>query len=309
MVIFAVLLFMQGSPIVPPQPVTVRNEITVNVEAPPPDPVAISQASTQSFQAIIVSLAAPTLVSWVDGLLNTPDFARTTPPDLTYNHPAVRNLADQVRLVAGALIALAVFALGLSHALSQHPPFGRLLFAVLLMVGDLAWWQIGIDINNAINAGVAAPPMVDLIRPHLALPAITADPIAAFGPAVMVIVYALVALMLLISLAFRLALIDILIAIGPLALLCAATEQTQGLYQRYTSLAVGTLFSQVLIVVCLRLAPVIGALGTGVAGSILGIVVLLLARRMPNLLSSADRGGSGAPMKAMLVLRRLVLRH
>lgn len=310
---FAVLLFAQGNPIVSPPnspPITVRSEIVV--QAPPPDPQAIADASTQSYQAIVVNLLAPTLVSWTNGLLNVPDFIRSTPPDLSYRNPAVRGLADQVRLVAMSMVVLAVIAMGISVMMGGALPenIGRLIFAVGLSATDLLWWELGIDLNNAINAGITAPPIADLIRPHLSLPAATADPIAAFAPAVLVIVYAIVALLLLVSLAFRLGLIDILIAIGPLALLCGATEQTQGLYQRYIGLAVGTLFSQILVVVALRLSPVLGTLVSGVAGTILGIVVLLLARQMPGMMASAGmRQGNGMSVGMLLLLRRAILRR
>lgn len=309
---FAITLFAQGNPIVqPPAPapnITVRNEVTV--EAPPPDPQAIADASMTSYQSIVVSLIAPTLVTWVDGLLNTPDFIRETPPDLSYNHPAVRGLADQVRLVAMLLVALVILANGIGIMLGQPLPtsLGRGLFAVALSVADLVWWQLGIDLNNGITAGISAPPIRDLIKPHLTLPALTTNPVDAFAPALLVIVYAIVALLLLISLAFRLGLIDILIAVGPLALLCAGTEQTSGLYSRYVGVAVGTVFSQVLIVIALRLAPVLGGIG-GVAGTILGIVVLLLARQMPSMMASGGARSGGMSVAMLVLLRRAVLRR
>lgn len=311
-VVAAWIVFAQaGNPIVsPPAPapnVTVRNEITVT--APPPDPQAIADASVQSFQAVVVQLVAPTMVKWVDDLLNVPDFIRTTPPDLTYNNPAVKQLADQVRLVAMAMVALVVLALGISHMLGQGASYGRGIYAVILAAFDLLWWQIGIDLNNGITNGIAAPPIRDLIKPHLNLPELTSDPAAAFAPAVLVIVYAVVALLLLISLAFRLGLIDILIAIGPLALLCAATEQSSSFQSRYVGLAVGTLFSQVGIVLALRLAPILGTMVSGVAGTILGIAVLLLARQMPSMLAGASRSGGGVNLGALVLLRRAILKR
>lgn len=310
LVLFVVLAQVgPGSPIVePPKPPPVNVTNIVNVQAPPPDPQAIADASTQSFQAIVVQLIAPTLVGWANDLLDVADIFRTTPPDLTYNNAGVRALADQVRLVAFALIGLAIFGVGAAYALGQQPAWGRLLYAVVLSAGDLVWWQWGIDLNNAINGGIAAPEVKAIVKPHLTLPTLTTNPVEVFGPAVLVIVYAIVALLLLLSLAFRLGLLDILIAIGPLALVCSATEQSQGLFQTYARLAVGTLFSQVLIVVCLKLAPIVGGLGAGVVGTLLGIVILLLARRMPSLLSSAGAQG-GSRLLPLLLIRRLVLRH
>lgn len=310
------LLFAQvGQPIItPPQNTTTRtvveNHVDVTVAAPSPDMAMIAESSQQSFQAIFVNLVAPTLVSWVNGVLDVPDIARTTPPDLTYNNSGVRGLADQIKLAAGALLAVAIFANGVAYMMGQHASAGRVIYALLLSFGDLIWWQWGIDLNNAINAAISAPTLKEIANPHLTLPAITSDPVAAFGPAVLVCVYAVVLLLLLFSNAFRLGMLDILICVGPLALLCAATEQTSGLSSKYTTLAIGTLFSQVLIVVCLKLAPILGGLGTGIAGTLLGIVVLLLARRMPHLLASATNHSSGmGRMGMMMVARRVFLRH
>lgn len=301
------VLFAQGiGPAPQPAPITVRNEITV--QAPPPDPQAIADASITSVQAIVVQLAAPTLVKWVNDLLNIPDIFRTTPPDLTYNNGGVRGVADQVRTVALALAGLAIFAVGMAYALGQRPSFGRLIFGIVLAIGNLAFWEIGIGLNNAINNAIAAPDVKSIVSPHLTLPGLTANPVDAFGPAVLVIVYAVVLLLLLLSLAFRLGLIDILIAVGSLGLFCKTTEQTDAFYSRYVTLSVSTLFSQVLIVVALKLAPIIGGLGAGVAGTLLGIVILLLARRMPALLRSAANQSRGT-MLPLLLLRRAVLRH
>lgn len=304
------MLFAQGfGPAPQPAPIQTTTKVEVTVSPPPIDPQATAEASAWGFQGIIVNVVSPTLVKWVDGLLDVPDFIRTTPPGLTYGNEAVKGLAGQVRLVALGLVALAIFAVGVAHALGQQPSFGRLVFGVVLSVGDLVWWQIGIDLNNAITNGIASPPIRDIVKPHLTLPAITSDPSVAFGPAMLVIVYALVALLLLISLAFRLGLIDILIAVGPLALLCYSTDESSPLAQTYTRLAVGTLFSQVLIVIALRLSPVLATLVAGIGGTILGIVVLLLARQMPSLLASAGRNGSTGRTVMMLVLRRVLLRH
>lgn len=306
----ALLFFMQGNPIVPPPVpppnVTVRNEVTV--QAPPPDPEVIADASVQSVQAIVVQLVAPTLAGWANDALSIADIYRQTPPEWSYANSAVRAMAGVVVAIALGLLALAIFAAGTGHALGQGASYGRLIYGALLSVGNLVWWELGITLNNAINDAIAAPGLPEIVRPHLALPLLTTNPIEAFGPAVLVIVYAVVAILLIISLAFRLALIDVLIVIGSLALLCKATEQSDSFAQRYQTLAIGTLFSQVLIVVCLRLAPILGGIGSGIVGTLLGIVVLLLARKMPSMLASDQAGRTGGGLFRMIVLRRFFLR-
>jgi hypothetical protein len=63
------------------------------------------------------------------------------------------------------------------------------------------------------------------------------------------------------------------------------------------------------VVVALKLAPILGVVTTGIAGTILGIVVLLLARRMPGLLSSRlSQPSNGGILRSLVVVRRLVAR-
>lgn len=306
LVVAALIGFLQIGPAPQPAPVTVRNEITVS--APPPDPEAIAEASVQSGQAIVVQLVAPTLVRWANDAINMADIFRTTPPEWTYQNSVIRGLATQVAVAAGALLALFVVIAAFGHMLGQGMGYGRVLYGAVASIFNLLWWELGITLNNVICAAIAAPSMTDIVRPNLNLPALTANPIEAFGPSVIVIVYAIVALMLVLSLVFRLAMIDVLIVLGSLALLTKATEQTDTWSTRYQTLAAGTLFSQILIVVCLRLAPVLGGIGTGFVGSVLGIAVLLLARRMPSILATghAQRAGGGIGVGTMLLARRLL---
>lgn len=305
--------FAQGSPIVPPAPVTTHSEVNVTVSAPPPDPKVIADSSAQSFQAVLVGVIAPTIVDWANDLLNIPDIIRRTPPDLTYDNGAVGQMLGVTSGAARDLIAVAIFGLGVVIALKQKAEPGRLVFAIMLSITNLAWWHMGIDMLNAINDAIAAPATADIIRPHMQLPDIAADPTKAIGPAAMVIVYAVVTLLLFISAAFRLGLIDVLIVLGPLGLLCGAVGEASGamaFYSRYLTLSVGTLFSQVLIVVCLKLAPVFGVMGSGIAGAILGIAVLLLARRMPAMLASTQSQRSSGFIQRLvttIVVRRFLL--
>ena len=69
------------------------------------------------------------------------------------------------------------------------------------------------------------------------------------------------------------------------------------------------IISQILVVAALRLAPVLGVMASGVAGTILGIVVLLLARQMPSMLGNAGARGGVGSLGLMLLMRRAVLRR
>jgi hypothetical protein len=297
----------QGLPGPVPAPVTVRNEVTV--QAPPPDPAVVRESAVESGQAIVISVITPPPVQWDNQLLDLPDVWRTTPPDLTYNNPNIRQLAELIRGVSFGLIALAIFAMGASHALGGGLPmqWGRLLFAAVLSVGNLIWWEIGIDLNNAITASIHAPEVATVIRPHLEMPA---DPAQAFGDAVLVLVYAVVALLTLFTLLTRLGLIEVLIAGGSLMLLLYAIEESSHWATGYVRVSVGVTYSQVLIVIGLVTAQVLGTIGTGLAASLVGIAVLLLVRGLPSTLAGMGRsggsdGGLFGRLVQLVVLRRL----
>lgn len=298
-----------GSPIAPvPQEVHVTN--TTVVQVPPMDPQAVSEASVIANQAFIVQVAQPVPVEWTNALCSLPDIWRTTPANLTYGHPAVRDLAAKIGAAALGLLALAIVGQAISHVLSGDVQPGRIALAVVMSFGNLIWWKIGIDLNDAITAAIGAPDLcASLIKPHIALQTPTAG--EAVGAPVLVIVYAIVSLLLLISLMFRLGLLDVLIVAGSLASLCYATEQTEHIAHWYQRLAVGTVFGQVLLVIGLQVAQVLSGIGTGLAGTLLGIVVLLICRSLLSTLSSSQHGRSGSSMGFALVMlaRRLVLRH
>jgi uncharacterized membrane protein len=297
--ILAVLFLQIGPPLPQPQPQpiqVIQNHVTV--EAPPPDP-----------NAIVVQLVAPTLVQWANDAINMADIFTTTPPEWTFRNDTVRSLATTATAVAMSLVVLFVVAAAFGHMLHQGASYGRLAYGAVVSGLNLMWWEIGISLNNGICAAIAAPSLASIVRPHMTVPTLTSNPVEAFGPSVLVIVYAVVALMLVFSVVFRLALIDILIIVGPLALVTKSLEQTDSWASRYTSLAAGTLFSQIAIVICLRLAPVLGGIGTGFVGTVLGIAVLLLARKMPSMFGASHHsGGGGGGIGKFLILRRLLFR-
>ncbi len=308
-VLLAGWLFMQaapgGNPIVTPPDIHVTNSVVVQV--PPMDDDAVQSAAVQADKAFIVNVAQPVPVEWTNALCSLPDLWRTTPPEMTYNQPTVRDLAGKVAAAAIALLALAILAQGLGHALGQELTLGRVVFAIVMSAGNLIWWQIGIGLNNALSAAIGAPDLcTSLIRPHIELKAPTAG--EAVGAPVLVIVYAVVSLLLLISLLFRLGLLDVLIVAGSLAMMCWATEQTEHIAQWYARLSVGTLFGQVLLVIGLQVAGVLSGIGNGLAGTLMAMVVLLLCRSLLGVLSSqqAQHGGSRLGMAGFLILRKLV---
>lgn len=307
-ILFAGQFFAQagpGSPIVTPPletHTTVENHITLS--APPPDPAAIADASVQSTNAILIQVAAPTVIDWDNQMFNMPDLWRHTPDDLTWSNAQIRGLADLTRGVALALLALAIFVYGIMLALGQRiDGWHRLAWGTVLSLGELTFWQWGIGLNNAINDVIGAPDLPSLVKPHIAL---NVNPGQQAANVILVIVYAVVALLVMISLLFRLGLIQVLIAIGPLALFCMATEQSEHFAHKYITLSVGLLFSQIMVVIGMKVAQVDATVGAGVAGTFMALVVLLLLRRLPSLVAST--GNSSGSMVGRVV-RTVVTRR
>jgi hypothetical protein len=293
----ALLAFQVANPFTPPPPAQVVNETRVvnevHVIPQPLDPEAVAEATVQSNGATLNMVVAPPLVQWVNDLLSLPDIWRTTPPEWSYDNPAVRQISESTRNVAVGLLAAFILATGIAKALGQDPNLARPIYAVILSAGTLTWWEIGVRINNTICAMIGAPAPADFMRARLKLPTNAVDNV---GDTLLMIAYAVVAIIVLGSLVFRLGMIMTLIPVGFLALMCKAVEQTDNLAQNYNRISVGLLFSQVLYVIAFRLVEVLGALGTtSVATTIIGMIILFNIRRAPGMLSSMSTSGSGTP--------------
>lgn len=308
------VVFAQAGPgnaiLTPPQDVHITN--TTVVQVPPMDPKAVTEASAIANQSLIVNTIQPVPVLWANTLCQLPNIWTTTPPSVTYDFPDVRQLADLIGLAALAMSGLALLGVALAAMFGAdvHERLGRVAFAAVMSVGNRIWWEWGIGLNNAITGAISADldPCGSLIRPHLSLA--TPDPGTAVAEPVLVIVYAVVSLLLLFSLAFRLGTIDVLIAAGGLAAFCWATPQTEFIAQWYQRLSVGTLFGQVLLVIGLRTAHALSSIGAGLGATLLSIVVLLICRSLLSTLSSqrSERSGSTLGYAMALAARRLILK-
>lgn len=284
--------FAQGGPL--PAPIqnhtTVENHVTVQI--PDMDPVVVREASGEAAGGVLNTVIAPPPVEWANDLLSLPNVWTQTPDNLTWNNDAIRKLAQGIQAVGMALIVLAVFARGISIVVGREDltGMGRIVFAAIACAGNLMWWQVGIQMNNAINTAISSPSLPSLVKPHLTT---TIDPAAAVGTVAVLVVYAVTALLLMFSQLFRLGLVDILISIGGLALICYASPQTEYIANHYTRISVAICFSQVVVSVCLMCASVLTALGSsGMLGTLLGIAVLWLARSAPQAILAGSGNGS-----------------
>src|SRR4051812_16925593 len=168
----------------------------------------------------------------------------------------------------------------------------RALVGALLANASLWLVQLAIDFNNALCGLIAGTGLPGWQQ--------AGGDVQDFATLVAALLYLVVALFLLLQMLMRLALIDVLIVVAPLALLCWTLPQTQGWARRWSAAFGGAVFTQFLQIVALKLGgelftdltPASGA-GAALLPSILGIAVLILTMRLPSLLGLRGGGGGG----------------
>jgi hypothetical protein len=112
------------------------------------------------------------------------------------------------------------------------------------------------------------------------------------------LIVVIMGLLLVLQQLMRLALVDVLLILAPLAALCWTLPQAQGWARRWAVLFVGTVFAQAVQVLTLHLGfslttdlPPLSAAGV-VLQPLLGTAVLALTLRIPGLMSGAGGGGT-----------------
>jgi hypothetical protein len=298
-------------------PIPVQAPETGRVQAQVQIPVPhIDFNPTQWVQDAFIAL----LQSFTDGIragmeaIWAANFITQTPPSLTYQNGDIRGLYDTMRAAANAALALITTVGALNsvlrphfgfryHALSAFVP--RLLVGAIL-VNTAVWWvQFAIDVNNAVAASVgnATPPNWNTLNgAHQGLTDV-----------VLGLVYVIVGLLLLIQMLLRLAWIDVLLVVSPLAAACWVLPQTQGWAHTWNEQFTGAVFTQLVQVVALKLG---GMLLLAVArlepdvtwlSFLMGAATLWLTWRIPGLM----RAGAGGNVADMLLkeLARGVIRR
>lgn len=215
-----------------------------------------------------------------------------TPAPYTYAHPEVVRYWTLCRLVADGALALLVMVTGFEIMLRTR--VGRsyagaleglqtVFLAAVLANLSLPLLGLVIEASNhlgsLVGGGLTLPPIVET-------PAHPLEETVAH--ALFRLLYIGVALLVLVQLFMRLALLDLLLALAPLGLLCYATPRSRAWAERWTQLFLATLTQQFVQVLALRLSS--GLFTQFPAGSdplteiFLGIAGLVLVFRVPRLL-------------------------
>ena len=239
------------------------------------------------------------------------DILTGTPPELTYLHPLVREAWSVVwAIVSGALVIILGW-MGLSLIMQHHlgqtqvgwrELVPRLVLGLAAAATSLWWCALVIDVADAVSGFIAVSLDVtagDLLRASL-WTLVTAVQAGSVGMALLMsalyLVYGFFVLYLLVQMVLRLALIDLLLALAPMALGLWVLPHTAGWGRQWLRLFLVTVFQQAVQLIALALA--FGFLGefADIASFepvqdlvwklLLSTAFIYLAGRVPSLLGS-----------------------
>lgn len=270
------------------------------------------------FNALLTDLlrgVADTLKENLDRVLVSDlNVVTRTPERFTYDHPLVRQLWSVSRLIAdqGLLLVLIVGALNIIvrprlgvayHEWAELIP--RVIVGGLFLNLSLEGAAILININNALcdtfGAATLLPTWAGAGGQQKAL----ADIVA-------VLVYLVTAFVLLFQMLLRLALLDVLLIVMPLAALCWVLPQTQGLARTWSNLFTGAVLTQFVQVIALKLGvalfvemgPDLAANGSVLLANLIGVALLVLTLKIPALMR-AHGAGDGLGLARFLIYRQI----
>jgi hypothetical protein len=251
-------------------------------------------------------------------LIGGGDILSKTPPELSYENEVVRRLWQTVKNAAnGGLVFVTIWG-GFNLIVHPHiraPYHGalelipRLLVGAVLVNTSLDWGRFAIDVNNALCAALGPA-----IMPTQWSSLNSTDPSRTLMDLIALGVYAVMGFLLGGQMLMRIALVDALLVISPIALLCWVVPQTYAWARLWLNTFFGTIFVQFVQVAVLQLGsglmerlvtlvpgivsdPVAGT-GNWIGSLLMGIAVLQLARKVPRLMPGTG-GGGGAAMNSL----------
>ena len=196
------------------------------------------------------------------------DILTGTPPDLTYAHELVKQAWMVVwAITTGALVVILGW-MGLSFIVSEHlgrqqtgwrEMVPRLVLGLVAAASSLWWCALVLDVADAVSGFIAVSLNVtpgDLLRAPLDtfLTAVQAGSVGmAQLLALLYLVYGFFVLYVIVQMVLRLALIDILLALAPIALGLWILPHTAGWGRHWLRLFMTTVFQQAVQLIALAL--------------------------------------------------------
>ena len=239
------------------------------------------------------------------------DILTGTPPELTYSHELVRQAWSVVWVITTGALVVILGWMGLTFIMSEHVGIRqagwremvpRLLLGLVAAASSLWWCALVIDVADAVSGFIAVFLDVtpgDLLRAPLDtfLFAIQAGSVGmGLLMALLYLVYGFFVLYVLVQMVLRLALIDILLALAPIALGLWILPHTAGWGRHWLRLFMTTVFQQAVQLIALALGfgflrevAVIGAFEPAqdlVWKLLLSLSFVYMATRVPSLLGN-----------------------
>ena len=240
------------------------------------------------------------------------DIFTGTPAGLTYDHEVVRQAWMAVWVVTSGALIVIVGWMGLNLIVGDHVGRAqagwrelvpRLALGLVAAAASLWWCALVIDVADAVSGFIAAELGVtagDMLRSTLQT-LLRAVQVGSVGMALLLaliyLVYAFFVLYLVVQMVLRLALIDILLALAPIALGLWILPHTAGWGRHWLRLFMTTVFQQAIQLVALALG--IGFLNqyAAIGGAdamqdlawklLMSLAFIYLATRVPSLLGNA----------------------
>jgi hypothetical protein len=279
---------------------------------------------TTMFNGALASLGRKTtsdvvdFMSWLLG--GGANVISQTPPGLSYANSAVQELSGTLRKAANGGLAVVTAWGGINLMLNRHirtPYHGvlellpRVVLSGVLVNTSLDWGRLAIDLNNALCQVIGTAAV-----PGWASAGQVPQGETELMNLIAIAIYLVMGLLLLGQMLMRLALVDALLAIAPLALLCWALPQTYSWARLWFTTFFGAVFVQSIQVLVLRMgadlidrlptmlpavaADPIGHTRVWLTTLLLGIAVLQLARRIPRFIPGLPLGGFPSLPRAKL---------
>ena len=239
------------------------------------------------------------------------DIFTGTPPGLTYDHEIVRQAWMAVWVITSGALVVIIGWMGLSLIMGDHVGRAqagwrelvpRLALGLVAAAASLWWCALVIDVADAVSGFIAAELGVtagDMLRATLRtlLTAVAAGSVGmALLLALLYLVYAFFVLYLVVQMVLRLALIDILLALAPIALGLWILPHTANWGRHWLRLFMTTVFQQAVQLIALALGigflSEYAAIGAGEAMQdlvwklLMSLAFIYLATRVPSLLGN-----------------------
>jgi hypothetical protein len=245
------------------------------------------------------------------------DVVSHTSPSVSYANGTVRELWGTSRTIANAALAVVALWGGINLITRPHlgtPHHAAMEFLPRLVVGGLLantslWWSTwAIDLNNALCRVFIQHQVAEAFGP-LSLPSLGLTQVT---DALAAVAYYVAWCLLYLQMLTRIALVDLLLVVSPLAMLLWVLPQTEGWSRLWSSTFATSVFTQFVQVATLELgraliaeAPFAALRPDGFAANVLvGSAVVILTFKVPRLLRS--QLGGGASVFRYFVARRMV---